>query len=258
MGHIHEAEARRRIESMSCEDILELSSGAIDRLLCVSYGDYVGLYPEKIVRLMVSRGKDKREKKRIFSRVKDTYKSFWPYNFASFDSDDYDCDAAWYFSGIEFDISTNFPLLSDEEENADDNSPLPNPNSSPSGEDGRRLSELNSRIAELEEENEALKQQIEELQSQPPTSEVQQASTNEALVELFSNVMYGDEQNAKAFIESAKGRNDVEITDLVAQYVRENKISIQSCRRDLWRLLHAYKLYNGTESNYNTAMRNKQ
>lgn len=127
-----------------------------------------------------------------------------------------------------------------------------------SGEDGRRLSELQSRIAELEKENETLKQQIEELQSQPPTSEVQQASTNEALVELFSHVMYGDEQNAKAFIESAKGRNDVEITDLVAQWVRENKISSQSCRRDLWRLLHAAKLYNGTESNYNTAMRNKQ
>ena len=161
MGHIHEAEARRRIESMSCEDILELSTGAIDRLLCVSYVGYVELYPEKIVRLMVSRGKDKREKERIFSRVKDAYKSFWPYNFASFDSDDYDCDAAWYFSGIEFDISTNFPLLPDEEENADDNSPLPNPNSSPSGEDGRRLSELNSRIAELEEENEALKEQVE-------------------------------------------------------------------------------------------------
>lgn len=125
-----------------------------------------------------------------------------------------------------------------------------------SGEAGRGL--LEARIAELEKENEALKQQIEELQSQPQTSEVQQASTNEALVELFSHVMYGDEQNAKAFIESAKGRNDVEITDLVAQWVRENKISSQSCRRDLWRLLHAAKLYNGTESNYNTAMRNKQ
>jgi hypothetical protein len=78
------------------------------------------------------------------------------------------------------------------------------------------------------------------------------------MVELFSNVMYGEERNAKAFIESAKGRNDVEITDLVAQWVSENKISSQSCRRDLWRLLHAYKLYNGTESNYNTAMRKKQ
>ena len=64
--------------------------------------------------------------------------------------------------------------------------------------------------------------------------------------------------NTCAFIESAKGRNDVEITDLVAQWVSENKISSKSCRRGLWRLLHAYKLYNGTESNFNTAMRNKQ
>lgn len=128
----------------------------------------------------------------------------------------------------------------------------------PSAHSSEATAELNSRIAELEEENETLKQQIEELQSQPQTSEVQQASTNETMVELFSTVMYGDEQNAKAFIESVKGRSDVEITDLVAQYVSENKISIQSCRRKLWRLLHAYKLYNGTESNFNTAMRKKQ
>ena len=253
MGYIHEAEARRRIESMSCEDILELSSSVIDRLLCVSFGDFVEKYPESIVRLMVSRGKDKREKERIFSRVKDAYQTFWPLNFSDIpDEYGYGYDAAWYFYNIAFDIATNSPLLPDEEK------PLPNPNSSPSGEDGRRLSELQSRIAELEKENEALKQQIEELQSQPPTSEVQQASTNEATVELFSNVMYGDERNAKAFIESAKGRNNVEITDLVAQWVRENKISAQSCRRDLWRLLHAYKLYNATESNFNTALKNKQ
>ena len=152
-----------------------------------------------------------------------------------------------YFNDIAFDIDTNYPLLPDEE------SPLP---ASTEGEE--LAAELKSRIAELEKENETLKQQIEELQSQPQTSEVQQASTNEALVELLSTVMYGDEQNAKAFIESAKGRNDVEITDLVAQWVRENKISSKSCRRGLWRLLHAYKLYNGTESNFNTAMRNKQ
>ena len=156
----------------------------------------------------------------------------------------------WYFYDIEFDIETNTPLLPDE------NSPLP---ASTEGEElGLGVGLLEARIAELEKENETLKQQIEELQRQPQTSEVQQASTNETMVELFSTVMYGDEQNAKAFIESAKGRNDVEITDLVAQWVRENKISSKSCRRGLWRLLHAYKLYNGTESNYNTAMKNKQ
>lgn len=244
---------RKRIKRMHISDILECSYDIKCLLTCT--------FEPSLIRLMVSRGEDKREKEIILEDLKNTYE-WWLRGLTGnernfyIDIMGYPPDKLPDYDEISLDIATYEPLLSDEEENADDNSPLSNPNSSPSGEAGRGL--LNSRIAELEKENETLRQQIEELQSQPPTSEVQQASTNETMVELFSTVMYGDEQNAKAFIESAKGRNDVEITDLVAQWVRENKISSQSCRRDLWRLLHAYKLYNGTESNFNTAMRKKQ
>lgn len=239
-------ELAKRINRVDYYDIMGMDVSTINCLIHRFRNEY-------LVRLLCSRGENKGQKEEILSKLKAVYQVWYD----QYPADNNPLDKLFpplgepgYFFDIAFDIDTNYPLLPDEE------SPLPNPNSSPSGEAGRGL--LNSRIAELEEENEALRQQIEELQSQPPTSEVQQASTNEALVELFSHVMYGDEQNAKAFIESAKGRNDVEITDLVAQWVRENKISSQSCRRDLWRLLHAAKLYNGTESNYNTAMRNKQ
>ena len=237
----------RRLEKMDGEDILSMSRPAQWRLA-------LGFTHEGLVRRIVAKGTDRYWKLQILDALEKAYRVGYMalsnnqiYEYAQHGFTEVQ---APYFNEINYDIETNTPLLPDEE------SPLPNPNSSPSGEAGRGL--LESRIAQLEKENEALRQQIEELQSQPQTSEVQQASTNEALVELFSYVMYEDEKNAKEFIESAKGRSDVEITDLVAQWVDENKISSKSCRRDLWRLLHAYKLYSGTESNYNTAMRKKQ
>ena len=249
MGELRDdKEMARRINRVGFEDIMDMEYHHIFWLV----HNFSSVY---LVRLLCSRGENKWERGCILSKLKNVYNKYrdkYPDYFNKISP----FGEAGYFSDIDFDIETNSPLLPDEEENADEESPLPNPNSSPSGEAGRGL--LEACIAQLERENEALKQQIEELQSQPQTSEVQQASTNEALVELFSYVMYEDEKNAKEFIESAKGRSDVEITDLVAQWVDENKISSKSCRRDLWRLLHAYKLYSGTESNYNTAMRKKQ
>ena len=118
--------------------------------------------------------------------------------------------------------------------------------------------QLKARIAELEAENASLKHQLEEKgQSQPQASETQEERNDEWQVELLSHLMYEDESNAKAFLEKVRGMRDTEITDVVAEWVKGNKISPKSCRRDLWEILHAAKLYDGTESNYNTAMRNR-
>lgn len=118
---------------------------------------------------------------------------------------------------------------------------------------------LDSRIAELEEENASLKHQLEEKgQSQPQASETQEERNDEWQVELLSHLMYESESNAKAFLEKVRGMRDTEIADVVAEWVKDNKISSKSCRRDLWRILHAAKLYDGTESNYNQAMFKRQ
>ena len=118
--------------------------------------------------------------------------------------------------------------------------------------------QLKARIAELEEENASLKHQLEEKgQSQPQASETQEERNDEWLVELLSHHMYEDESNAKAFLEKVQGMRDTEIADVVAEWVKDHKISSKTFRRDLWRILHAAKLYDGTESNYNIAMRNR-
>lgn len=120
----------------------------------------------------------------------------------------------------------------------------------------RELSELKAENEELKAENEALKKQLEECQNQ--NIEQPEVKNEDWIVELLSHLCYEDEQVAKDFLEKIRGMKDTEIADVVAEWVRDNKISPKSCRRDLWRILHAAKLYEGTESNYNTAMRQRQ
>ena len=118
------------------------------------------------------------------------------------------------------------------------------------------LKSRDDRILELEEENENLKKQLEECQNQ--NIEQPEVKNEDWIVELLSHLCYEDEQVAKDFLEKIRGLKDTEIADIVAEWVKDNKISLKSCRRDLWRILHAAKLYEGTESNYNTAMRQRQ
>lgn len=77
----------------------------------------------------------------------------------------------------------------------------------------------------------------------------------EMLVELLKHILYENEQNAKDFLSKIKEKSDVEITDLVHKGVKDKVISSKSYKRDLWRILHAAKIYNATESNWNTVLR---
>ena len=116
--------------------------------------------------------------------------------------------------------------------------------------------ELKAENKELKAENAELRKQLEECQNQ--NIEQPEVKKEDWIVELLSHLCYEDEQVAKDFLEKIRGLKDTEIADIVAEWVRDNKISPKSCRRDLWRILHAAKLYEGTESNYNTAMRQRQ
>ena len=119
-----------------------------------------------------------------------------------------------------------------------------------------RIKELEAENKELKAENAKLRKQLEECQNQ--NIEQPEVKKEDWIVELLSHLCYEDEQVAKDFLEKIRGLKDTEIADIVAEWVKDNKISLKSCRRDLWRILHAAKLYEGTESNYNTAMRQRQ
>ena len=139
-------EKLKRLEFMDGDDILFMDLRFIPRL--ADFGN------QELVRRIVAKGHSKLQKKQILEKLKEAYQRIFWYEYASLPEEcGYTEEKPGYFYDIEFDIETNTPLLPDE------NSPLP---ASPEGEElglGKGL--LNSRIAELEKENEALKEQVE-------------------------------------------------------------------------------------------------
>lgn len=78
--------------------------------------------------------------------------------------------------------------------------------------------------------------------------------SNNSIIDQLKNVCFGDRNVAATFLSQIKGMKNMEITALVHEYVKANKISEMSSHRDLWRILHDNALYNATESNWNTAL----
>ena len=118
---------------------------------------------------------------------------------------------------------------------------------------------LLKQIKELKAENESLKERCATLKadlrteiekneglSKPPTD------IDEIIVELLKPVFYNEEDKAKEFLEYARGKADTEILDKIIELSDQRVISSKSYRRDLWRIMHAFKLYSATESNWNT------
>ena len=56
------------------------------------------------------------------------------------------------------------------------------------------------------------------------------------------------------FLELIEGRSNVEITDIVFDWVKQGRIPAKMKGRPLYRILHAAKIYDATESNWNTAL----
>lgn len=114
------------------------------------------------------------------------------------------------------------------------------------------------------EQIKTLEAKVQELQKRPANATSQEdtsagsygPSCEEMTVELLMHIFYNLEENVKDFLQKIKGLSDVEITDIVHAWVKDKKISSKSYKRDLWRVLHAAKLYSATESNWNTVLRN--
>lgn len=100
---------------------------------------------------------------------------------------------------------------------------------------------MDARIMELEKENKKLSQQ--------------QDFSREMTIELLSHIFYNDEKEASDFYNFVQGKDDLDIAQKALELKNQKKISSKSCGRDLWRILHAAKLYRATESNWNTYLR---
>lgn len=111
----------------------------------------------------------------------------------------------------------------------------------------------------LEKENKDLKKQLDEKrQKQPHVVELQERENDEWIVELLAHLCYEDEQVAKDIIDEIRGKDDPVIADIILERKQKNQISPKTQNRELWRILHAAKLYQGIEGNFNTALRRRQ
>ena len=71
------------------------------------------------------------------------------------------------------------------------------------------------------------------------------------VVEKLAPIFYGQTEAAREFLVSIKGMKPTQITNKVNQLVCDKKISELSRHRDLWQVLHDYKIYTRSESNWN-------
>ena len=104
-----------------------------------------------------------------------------------------------------------------------------------------------TRIKELEDEVEAMKQKEEEEQNE------------EWVVELFSHFCYEDKQVAQDIINEMRDKTDPEIADIIVEQINQNKISPKTKNIDIWRVLHAAKIIESDSyQNLDTALRRRR
>lgn len=126
---------------------------------------------------------------------------------------------------------------------------------SKSDESKQREKELQARIKELADENASLKKQLEEERQKNQAIEKQGAGNDEWVVELFSHYCYEDTQVARNIIEEMRDKTDPEIADIIFEQKQQNIISPKTSNIDLWRVLHAARIYESNSyQNLNTAL----
>lgn len=65
-------------------------------------------------------------------------------------------------------------------------------------------------------------------------------------------IFFGDEEEVNRFLLDIQGMKSKQITDRVNLLVKDNVISDLSRKRDLWKVLHDFGLYDKSESNWNS------
>lgn len=75
---------------------------------------------------------------------------------------------------------------------------------------------------------------------------------NKSLAEKLLPIFYNNTDNVNEFMEKINSMKNKDITKLVAEMVKDKKISDLSCHRDLWKILYERGIYNASETNWNT------
>lgn len=114
-------------------------------------------------------------------------------------------------------------------------------------------SELESRIDKLQTENENLKQQLHELEKSARYA----MEIEEILIELLTPIFNKDSDIARTFINEVRDCDDIEIVNITGRYVNGHKAYRNSIYRHLWKILHAFRIYNACERNWNTTLKSR-
>ena len=75
------------------------------------------------------------------------------------------------------------------------------------------------------------------------------------IMELLIDICEGNKDDAQSFLDKVRGASDIDIPIIVKQFKNEGKIAKNRSNHAIWIVLHAAKLYDSSESNFNTALR---
>lgn len=85
----------------------------------------------------------------------------------------------------------------------------------------------------------------------------QNTDFEDMLLELLTDICEGEEESAKEFLSSVRKASDQDIPGIVVQFKNAGKIAQNKSNHSIWIVLHSAKLYEATESNFNTAIRRR-
>ncbi len=124
----------------------------------------------------------------------------------------------------------------------------------------KKIESLEERVKELEDENTHLntcKISLEAKLADLEESAEWATEKEDILIELLTPIFKKDRDMAKVFAKEVDGCEDLDVINIVAQYVKQKKVIKNSFRRKLWSILHAYKIYSAKESNWNTTLNHR-
>ncbi len=112
----------------------------------------------------------------------------------------------------------------------------------------RLQQEYEQKLSDAKTQKQELEKKVEELQKQRSTA------VEEMTIELFTP-LFNSEETARAFYKDIYGKDDPDIADVVVSY--KDKFGAKVKNRDIYRPMHAAKIYQGIDKNFDAALRDR-